>query len=281
MLFEAAALDPLCKLMASRINHLELTGCSYAHIRKLKSHLRHHIGPFMGDRDVKSISSRDVFDFYTVLLKKGLASKTIKHILGNLRGLLNHLYNLDVISKLPKFPQIKVTSKPKYWINAETQQSIIEHLPHKYQLYIQILFNTGMRPGEALALRIRDIDGSIITVERALDEVNNLRPTKTGNIYQYQISDGLAQYIKINYKNYLPEANIFTLSRTGIHKAWQKACQAVGISIPMYQASRHSKASQINEQCEQERLCRLKEALQHESATTTTKYYTLGQKERL
>ncbi|MBF0488901.1 MAG: hypothetical protein HQK98_12160 [Nitrospirae bacterium] len=74
---------------------------------------------------------------------------------------------------------------------------------------------------------------------------------------------------------------MFKLSKSRIHAAWQKACKEVNVSIPMYKASRHSKASQINEQCEQERLCKLKAALQHESATTTTKYYTLGANERI
>ncbi|MBF0487892.1 MAG: tyrosine-type recombinase/integrase [Nitrospirae bacterium] len=174
-----------------------------------------------------------------------------------------------------------MTPKLKRWISAETQQSILSHLPQKYQLYVQILFETGMRPGEARALKRRGIVGAVVTVERALDEANNLRTTKTGNTYRFQISEFLASYIEINYRHYMPETFLFTLSRTGIHKAWQKACKEAGVSIPLYQASRHSKASQINEQCEQERLCKLKAALQHESASTTTKYYTLGAKERI
>lgn len=280
-LFEVAALDPICKLMQSYINHLEATGLSYSHISKLKSNLKRYITPILGDMDVNAVSSKVVYDFYTALLICGLASKTIKNIMGVLKAFLNHLYDMEVIPKLPKFPKIKITPKQKHWISPETQQSILEHIPNNYQLYIQILFETGMRPGEARALKRRDIDGTVITVERALDEVNNLRPTKTGNVYRFQISEALAQYIEINYRNYMPETYLFKLSRSGIHKVWQKACAEVGVSIPLYQASRHSKASQINEQCERERLCRLKEALQHEHAATTTKYYTLGAKEKI
>ncbi|MBF0516375.1 MAG: site-specific integrase [Nitrospirae bacterium] len=281
LLFEVTALDPVCKLMQSRINHLEVSGCSYEHVRKLKSFLSHHIGPFMGDRDVKAVSSKVVFDFYTALLQRGLASKTIKHILDALKGLFSQLYNLEVITKLPAFPKVKVKPQPKRWIDTETQLSILGNLPDKYKLYVQILFETGMRPGEARALRRRDIAGSVITVERALDEANNLRPTKTGKIYKYQISEALSQYIEINYRNYLPEADMFKLSKTRIQVTWQKACQAVGVTIPLYQATRHSKASQINAQCELDRLCKVKEALQHESAATTTKHYVLGQKEKI
>ncbi|MBF0569129.1 MAG: hypothetical protein HQK95_09745 [Nitrospirae bacterium] len=93
LLFEATALDPVCKLMESRINHLEACGLSYSHIRKQRSFLRHHIGPYWGDRGVKAISSMDVHDFHTTLLRKGLASKTIKHIMDALKGLFNQLYN--------------------------------------------------------------------------------------------------------------------------------------------------------------------------------------------
>ncbi|KWT87650.1 tyrosine-type recombinase/integrase [Candidatus Magnetominusculus xianensis] len=280
-LFEVTAIDPLIKSFEQWINHLEASGLSYAYVSKLKSIVANHIAPNLRDMDVKAVSSKVVFDFYSTLLQRGLASKTIKHILDTLKGLLNHLFYLDVIHKVPKFPKIKITAQSKRWIGIDTQRMILSQIDPQYQLFYAILFETGMRPGEARALKKRDIDGAVITVERALDEKNNTRPTKTGHIYKYQISNDLASYIHINFSHYMPERMMFSLSRSNIQKIWTRACRTVGVSIPMYQASRHSKASQINEQCEQERLCRLKEALQHESATTTTKYYTLGSKEKL
>ncbi|MBF0568773.1 MAG: site-specific integrase [Nitrospirae bacterium] len=281
ILYDITAIDPVNKLMECWINHLEDSGLSYSHIRKLKSNLRHHIGPSMGERDVKAISSKDVFNFYSTLLQKGLASKSIKHILGALKSLLNHLRDVEVIQTLPAFPKIKITAKPKHWISRETQQQIINHLSPKYKLYVQLLMDTGMRPGEARALKRRDIDGTVITVERALDERGLIRPTKTGHIYRYQISEAIGRFIEINFRHCLPEAPLFNLSKSGIQNAWSKACTAAGTRIPLYQASRHSKASQINETCERDRLSQLKAALQHEHVSTTTKYYTLGAKERL
>ncbi|MBF0456876.1 MAG: site-specific integrase [Nitrospirae bacterium] len=281
LLFEVKALEPLCKLMEQWINHQEASGCSYSHIRHLQSFLKNHIRPNFGEMDVRAISSRIVFDFYSTLLQRGLAGKTIKHILDALKALLNHLCNIEVITTLPKFPRIKITAQSKRWIGRESQLSILDQIDNKYRLYFQILFETGMRPGEARALKRRDIEGTIITVERALDEANNLRPTKTGRTYEYQISRALAIFIEINHTLYLPEANMFDFSRSGCQRAWQRACKAACISIPLYQACRHSKASQINEACERDRLCQLQAALQHEHVATTLKYYTLGSKERL
>jgi integrase len=281
LLFEVSAINPVGKSLEDWINHLEAAGLSYAYISKLKSILKNHIGPYLGDRDVKAINSRLVFDFYSSLLQRGLASKTIKHILDTLRGLLNHLYNLDVLPKLPKFPRIKIIPRVKHWISLDTQNSILVHVEPKYYLFVLLLFETGMRPGEARALKCRDIDDNIITVERAFDERNNIKPTKTGKIYRYQISEALARLFKINYQAHLPEARLFLMSRSAIQQAWASACKTSGTSIPLYQASRHSKASQINADCERDRLSRLKDALQHESAATTIKYYTLGAKERI
>ncbi|MBF0456717.1 MAG: tyrosine-type recombinase/integrase [Nitrospirae bacterium] len=281
VLYDLKAVDSVNELMTQWINHLEAAGRSYAHIRKLKSNLRHHISPTMGNRDVKTISSKDVFNFYSELLEKNLAGKTIKHIFDALKSLLNHLYDLEVISKIPMFPNIKVLPAAKHWISVETQNQILNHLSSKYFLFIRVLMETGMRPGEARALKLRDIDGTIITVERAIDERGNIRPTKTNKVYRYPVSSGLIYQLRTRYHDYLPETPLFELSKSGIQNAWTRACNIVGTSIPLYQACRHSKASQINEACERDRLCQLQAALQHEHVATTLKYYTLGSKERL
>ncbi|MBF0556522.1 MAG: site-specific integrase [Nitrospirae bacterium] len=281
LLFEVTAINPTGKSFEQWVNHLEASGLSYAYISKLKSILANYIRPTLGEMDLRAISSRVVFDFYSTLLTRGLASKTIKHILDALKGLLNHLHRLEVITKMPLFPRVKVVAQSKRWISIETQKSILNHIAPQHRLFFQILFESGMRPGEARALKRRDIDGTIITVERALDERNNLRPTKTGHVYQYQISEALSLFIELNLSHYLPEANLFTLSRSGIQRAWTMACKAAQVSIPLYQACRHSKASQINEWCEHDRLSRLKSALQHEHVATTIKYYTLGAREKL
>ncbi|MBF0459458.1 MAG: hypothetical protein HQK99_16325, partial [Nitrospirae bacterium] len=96
LLFHVTAINPLSSSFEHWINHLEASGLSYAYISKLKSILRNHIRPNFGEMDVRAISSRIVFDFYSTLLQRGLAGKTIKHILDALKALLNHLCNIEV-----------------------------------------------------------------------------------------------------------------------------------------------------------------------------------------
>lgn len=281
LLFKMSALNPVGEAFERWINHLEATGLSYAYVSKLKSILTHYIRPNLGDVDISAISSRIVFDFYSTLLQSSLASKSIKHVLDALKGLLIHMHGLDVIPTLPKFPRVKVIAKAKKWISVETQKSILDNIAPTHQLFFQILFESGMRPGEARALKRRDITGSVISVERSLDEGNNLRPTKTGHVYHYSISQALGLFIELNYTHYLPEAFMFTLSRSGIQRVWRSACLTAGVSIPLYQASRHSKASQINAQCEQDRLKQLQDALQHDHVATTLKFYTLSSEDQI
>jgi len=265
------------------IAFLETIGVSASHIRHLKTRTRLHISPVIGSMYVKGVTTRVVHDLYVTLIAKGLASKTIKHCLGVVSGLLNYLYELEEVERLPKFPKIRVTPRhEKKWLNKIDQRRILNEVAEKYVLFMEILFETGMRPGEARALKMKDIEGPVITVSRALDEGGKVKTTKTGKTYRYPITENLEQRLKAWYSNLLPEAFLFShLSYSAIHRGWTAACLRAGFDIPMYEASRHSKASQVNAEVEVYRYERLRETLQHESASTTLKHYVLDNAQRV
>jgi integrase len=263
------------------ITYLEASGSSPHHLRNLKSYTKHHLSPALATMDVHRITTRVIHNLYLDLLKKGLASKTVKHVLSVVSGLLNHLYRLETIERVPAFPRVRVVAKEKAWLDPSGQFNILAQIDNKYSLYFRILLETGIRPGECRGLKVKDFNGTTLIVSRALDERGTVRPTKTGRTYRYQISEQLEHALTARYAAHLPEAFLFNLKRTSIHRAWRAACDRAGVRIPMYQAARHSRASQVNAEVEVYRRERLREALQHESATTTMKYYTLDESRRV
>jgi integrase len=260
---------------------LKATGTSAHHRRNLKSYAQNHILPTLGNLPPGAITTRVIHNLYLGLLQKGLASKSVKHVLSTVRGLLNHLYRLDGIERIPHFPQIRVVAKEKAWLDQAGQAAILAQCESKYLMYFRILMETGIRPGECRGLKLKDFVGSRISVSRALDENGFVRPTKTGRIYRFQISDQLEAEIQRRYAAHHPEAFLFAHKRTALQNAWRAACDRAGLRIPMYQAARHSRASQINAECDAYRDARLKEALQHESVATTKRFYALDASRRL
>jgi integrase len=231
--------------------------------------------PTLGKLSPSAISTRVVHNLYLALLQKGLATKSVKHVLSVISGLLNHLYRLEGIERVPYIPKVRVTPREKMWLDATGQAAILAQVENKYHLYFRILLETGIRPGECRGLKLKDFDGTRLSVSRALDENGNVRGTKTGKSYRYQISEKLENEIQRRYAAHLPEAFLFTFKRTALFNAWRSACDRAGHRISIYQAARHSRASQVNAECDVYRDERLKEALQHESAATTKRYYAL------
>jgi integrase len=263
------------------LTYLEARGASAHHRRNLKSYAKNHILPTLGKLPPRAISTRVIHNLYLGLLQKCLATKTIKHVLAVVSGLLNHLYRLEGIERVPYVPQIRVVAKEKAWLDQAGQAAILAQVEGEYHLYFRILMETGIRPGECRGLKRKDFNGTRISVSRALDENGKVRPTKTGRIYRFQISDQLEAEIQRRYAAHHPEAFLFNYKRTALQIAWRAACDRAGLRIPMYQAARHSRASQISAECDAYRDARLKEALQHESAETTKRFYALDASRRL
>lgn len=112
--------------------------------------------------------------------------------------------------------------------------------PHQYQLYYVLLYYTGIRKGEALALQWSDVDfiKKVIKINKSVCFVNNqpvIKDPKTDNGYRLiPITDGLLELLK--QKRGTKNGYIFTQVTTGLphtsssfkkmHKRWLKDLKA-------------------------------------------------------
>jgi integrase len=75
------------------------------------------------------------------------------------KAFLNYLKNdLEIISVVPKFPDIDIQEKPLKWLFQKDQISLFESLPDKHKPIIAFLMLHGCRPSEARALKCKDVD---------------------------------------------------------------------------------------------------------------------------
>lgn len=267
-------------------DELETFGRSHIYIEQLRQRYRDYIKPFFKGHDVTSIRTLNVREFSVYLHKLKLATKTIKHILDALHTFLNYCHEVELIDQVPRFPIVKVVAREKAWISAEAQRLILDSIPQDNRAVFLLMVETGIRPSEAAALRVKDLlDGGIV-VRRALDSRGHVKETKTGVEMFRQLSDVLFAELSACNAQSFPDEWLFKykgekLTRNRLGIIWRKAVKIAGVKISLYQGTRHSKASQKREQLQKQMNKELSRELGHSSPVTTLKHYVLDKDKKI
>lgn len=159
---------------------------SHVYVRHCKTFMEKYIIPEFGAMDVRDMRTSHIEDFYYLLRDKDLSPgkkpspKYIKNILTTLQTFLNRLQHNETISRVPRFPVVRVPQKARGWLNRERQAQVLSFIPERHRLIFEMLVETAERPGEVCAHKRKDlIDGEIV-IERAFDERGSLKETKSG-----------------------------------------------------------------------------------------------------
>jgi site-specific recombinase XerD len=102
--------DKLLVKEAVRVQRREFASRSLV---MLKSRLSRHVLPFFGVRIIDQINHADIEEFLTYLYEFNLSDITINQYFNALRKVLTHALELNLISKLPRFPKLKLDSIPR------------------------------------------------------------------------------------------------------------------------------------------------------------------------
>lgn len=230
---------------------------------------RFFIPEFKG-KDIRDITDEDVEKLYHKLLDKNYSKKYIKDILSDLKTLFIKYRRNNV----PIFPIFTVTpTKEKQRLGIDRQLAIGPHIPEKYRFAFQILLATGMRPCELLALQKNDLkDGEIIVYKSRTENTLKLC-RKSGGEVSYRLPLSLWQDLIEYTKDVNSDALLFPFGENRLYKVWKKACQKAGVKyITLYQAVRHSKASEINEEFKKKAQIAIAKQLGHSNLTTQKHY---------
>jgi integrase len=141
--------------------HAELH-CKPSTISGYKDVLRLHIRPRFADISLDRISRDDVKELFANLSAKGLSANTLKNILIVLRVILNSavedgLVQANTASKMGRFLPADPEKFEPVALTREETQLFLEAADADFQLLFLTLLRTGMRWGEAAALRWGDI----------------------------------------------------------------------------------------------------------------------------
>lgn len=148
--------------------HAERRGRKRSTVQNIESEVRVHLAPFFAGRALDAVAPEDVIDLVLTLEDKDLAPKTIRNVVATLSALFNFAMapqrrwatgNPCVGIELPAVPD----SGEIRFLTLDEVDALVKHArPGEFQLLDRAIFltaaMTGLRKGELVALRWKDVD---------------------------------------------------------------------------------------------------------------------------
>ncbi len=152
-----------------------------------RSRLNNHILPAFGARRIDEIDQASIDSFIAAKRRAGLAPKTVNNILTVLRCALSSAHEWGILRSVPRVHWLVVPERPYAFLGVpELEQLISATRPGYWRVLITTIAGTGMRFGEAAALRWSDVDldgeAPAVTIGRSLMCTGEIGPTKTGRL---------------------------------------------------------------------------------------------------
>lgn len=150
------------------LEHLEAIGRRRSTLMDYESAVRVHLVPFFGARPIAEITPDDVERFMALKRWEGRSPKSIRNWVGVLHSLLTYAERRDWIASNPcrkvDFPAIRERDADIRFLSPEGVEALLRAVdlshewgPTEHALYLTATM-TGLRQGELLALRWRDVD---------------------------------------------------------------------------------------------------------------------------
>jgi integrase len=246
---------------------------------------RNQILPHLGHIKLKHLDDIRIEDWLRQLVKNGMERSTAITTLVPLSSMLTRAVKLKLI---PLNPAVGIDRPKKTKLDEvkamtdEQVAAIFEHLPG-YHIFYEFLLKTGLRIGEALAIRWMDWEGDHLVVRRAWS-ASTLNPPKNGKQRTVRVSNNLSAALtawKLETKFGAPEDLIWPSARGKFQddallgRTYLKpAARAAGAPWVTNHTFRHTFATQANRNGMP--IVLLSEMLGHHSAAfTLSRYVTL------
>lgn len=263
---------------ASKQKGVEKGNLAPSYTRSLRNYKDRYYLPFFKSMDVREVRTYTIEQFYEQL-PDGLSLKYVKNILDALRNFFFALKRLDYIKDLPSFPQVTVDRKTPRWINRAAQLKIIEHIPEEDRAIFVFLAFQGVRPGEAQALQVKDVDivNEVVTPVRTVCD-RKFRERLKGKVAKPRaINPLIVDMLRAQCTGKHPDAYVFINPLTvrpyaynRLNDLWRKASTKARYAITLYEATRHSLASNLLK--DGASLKSISDILGHTDIRTTLKY---------
>lgn len=142
-----------------------------------RANLERYIKPKLGERRLQELRPFEIQSVYAAMLERGLSPRTVRAAHAPMRSALENAVKWQLIArnpaKLVDLPKRDRTER-RVLTSDEARNFLAAAREDRLHALWVVLISTGLRPGEALALKWTDLDEDRLRVQR------NLRRTKNG-----------------------------------------------------------------------------------------------------
>lgn len=243
------------------LTHLEMLGRKPGTLADYESYLRVHLVPFFGGRSLDAIRERDVDAFIAAKLAAGKARKSLLNWL----GLLHAIFAFAERRGWARTNPVARVDKPRggrsdadvRFLDAEELEALLRAVPDdrlgalERVLYLTAA-TTGLRRGELLALRWRDIDwaAGLIRVRRSYTRGQFGTPKTRRSSRAVPMADRLARALEHHFQRSAWQHDddlVFCHPLTGgvydpakLRKRFTTTAQAAGLRPVRFHDLRHT-----------------------------------------
>jgi integrase len=181
-----------------------------------KSNLKKHLLPVFGEMLLAEITAVSVMTFLAEKQQAGLSPKTLLNLYVLLQKMLNLAVDLELtrVNPMKRVPKPKVQRKEKPALTPTQLRAVIEAVPEEYRGLFVVLALTGVRIGEALGLKWRDVDtlASKLYFRRSVWHRDEQAPKTDGTVRAKHLvpalADALARHRTLS-RHTGPESYVF------------------------------------------------------------------------
>lgn len=220
--------------------------------------------PYFKDSNIYDLTEKDILRWKDELLSFNYSKKYLSKIYYVFSIFFDYCclyYDIErnIVRNVGNF---KVKSQKKnsdYYTLKEFEIFIGGFDNNIYKSFFTLMFFTGTRPSEAMALKFSDVKGKYLSINKSIERRGNRELCTTKNIYSVRdvvlckrvlkcISD-LKRFYLVKYGEFLEDYFIFggikPLSGTSIDRYKLKACKNVNIRPITQHQFRHSYATHL------------------------------------
>ncbi len=224
---------------------------SYGTIHAYQSHIETHLKK-IAHLDVQEIRFRHLEEFKDNL-PKTLKLKTKRNVMNTLHTAMCWMWRKGIISEVPAFPTIKGNdAMPRIALTIEDQAEALQKISAEHRDIFEYEFETGIRPGETCALKIKDIDfkSGTMRVQRTFTMRKLREADKEAHKKTVPLSPRALEIAEARAAGRFPDDWLFLHPRTGRHytiRSLSDIWKTTGLPCTHYEGSRHSFCTQISE----------------------------------